>query len=119
MSTQGVARLSAASLLDSPALWGLAGAVVFAGPKLTACIYNATETKVPYSRCVLETITALIIGVISAAAFEPWLAGIVHMTTPPDQRALSTVIGIAANPTAPGIISFLSDVILTRIKGGH
>ena len=103
---------------DQPALWGFLGAIIYAAPKLTTCAYS--EAGAPHvRRCVIEAGTALLIGTVTAAAFQPWLAGYLHATTPQDTKAMSAMIGMLANTTAPGIIKFLSDNVLTRIRGGH
>lgn len=103
-----------------PAWWGFGGALAYASMKVTACVYDASPEHGPRSKCFVEAAVALLVGTIAAASFEPWLAGyILHSTAPQETRAMSAVIGLLANQTAPGIISFLGETLLTRIKGGH
>lgn len=107
-----------ADVLTWPAMWGLLGAMIYASTKLTTCAF-ADEGHQHLIRCFAEAFTSLCIGTISAAAFAPWLCAYMHANAPQDIRALSAVIGMLANSTAPGIINFLSETVLTRIKGGH
>ncbi len=101
-----------------PAAWGFLGAIIYAVPKLTTCLY--AEAGAPHlRRCFVEVITALLIGTVTAAAFQPWLAGYLHATAPQDTKAMSAMIGMLANSTAPPIIKFLGDTVINRIKGGH
>jgi len=101
-----------------PAFWGLLGAAIYAAPKLTTCFY-ASAGRAHLSRCAIEAATALFTGTIAAAAFEPWIGAYLRAVSVQDMRATSAVIGMLANSTAPGIIAFLGDTVLTRIKGGH
>ena len=103
---------------DHPAFWGALGSVIYAVPRLTACVYSG-EPPVHIRRCYVEGITAVMVGTITAAAFQPWLAGYLHAAAPKDARAMSFVIGMLANTTAPGVINFLSQTILNRVRGGH
>lgn len=102
-----------------PAIFGALGAISYAAIKVTACIYDTDPAHGPRSKCFVEAGVALLVGTIAAASFEPWLALYLHSTTPQETRAMSAVIGLLANQTAPGIITFLGDTLLTRIKGGH
>lgn len=103
-----------------PAIYGFLGALIYASMKVTACVYDNDPTHGPRSKCFVEAAVALLVGTISAAVFEPWLAGyVLHTTAPQETRAMSAVIGLLANQTAPGIIQFLGETLLTRIRGGH
>ena len=102
-----------------PGAWGFLGAVVYGAPKLLACVCSTAADHPRAGQCTAEAIVALIIGTIAATAFEPWIDHYLKLNTPQETRAMSTVIGVLANPTAPGIISFLSGSLLNRIKGGH
>ena len=111
--------MSLEDVLGSPSFWGLLGAIFFAAPKLIACLYGNEEGRRHAGRCVAETTVALVVGTIAAAAFSPWLVKYVGAKTPQEAKAMSTLVGILANPIGPGVISFLSESVLTRIKGGH
>lgn len=100
-----------------PALWGLLGAVIYAAPRFTACFFSARETGGPWTRCAAEAVTALLTGAIAAAAFGGWLARFIHQTGPGDNEAVCAVIGLLANPTAPGVIEALSGRVLNRFRG--
>ena len=105
-------------ITQTPAFWGLLGAIIYAAPKLVSCVYSA-ESRSHSTRCCAEALVALVIGAIGAAAFEPWIDSYLHGSGAQNTRAMSAVIGMLANSTAPGIIAFLGDTLLTRIRGGH
>lgn len=102
---------------DWPAVWGLLGAVIYAGPKLTTCLYASEEPR-HMPRCAIEAATALVTGTVAAAAFAPWIARYIHAPTAQDLRAIAAAVGMLANTTAPTIIRFLSSWVATRVKGG-
>jgi hypothetical protein len=104
-------------ITDWPAFWGFLGAVISSAPKLTSCLYSGSG-RGHVIRCIGDAATALVVGTISAAAFTPWAQAYSHATAPQDTKAMAAVIGMLANSTAPGVIRFLSDNILTRIRGG-
>ena len=110
--------MNLASVLSWPAFWGLLGSIVYAGPRLTACIY-ARESQGHVAKCFADAFTALVVSTISAAAFVPWVGVYLHATASEDIKAMSAVVGMLANGTTPAIIDFLRDVVLNRIRGGH
>jgi Na+/H+-dicarboxylate symporter len=103
---------------DWPAFWGFLGAIIYAAPKMTTCLF-AEAGSAHLRRCLIEGLTALLIGTVAAAAFQPWLGGYLHATTPQDTKAMSAMIGMLANTVAPGVIKLLADTAIARIRGGQ
>jgi hypothetical protein len=103
---------------DWPAFWGFLGAVIYAAPKMTTCFF-AEAGRAHLRRCLIEGVTALLIGTVAAAAFQPWIAGYLHATTPAASQAMSAMIGMLANTVAPGVIRVLADTALARLRGGQ
>ncbi len=102
-----------------PAFWGLLGAIVYAAPRLTGCIYS-TEGRGHLARCCIESATALVVGTIAAAAFVPALATLGHVTAPEIIRASSAAIGLLANPWLPAFIkraTGVGETLLSIFRG--
>lgn len=90
-----------------PALWGLAGAAIYAAPRWLACKFEGDGGLV---RCTLDALVCLAVGTLAAAAFAPWALDFLHQK----QRYLSAIaamIGLLANPTAPRLVEKLSAVV--------
>ena len=51
------------------ALWGMAGAFMYAAPKLSACAFSTKPEDGPPMRCILDAVIALVIGALAAAAW--------------------------------------------------
>ncbi len=116
-----------------PAFWGFLGAIIYAAPRLTTCLYAEAGTA-HFRRCLTEAVTALLVGTASTAAFSPFLAGYIHATTHQAADALAAMIGMLANVSGPtiikgigtlmspgGLVQFLAETVLSRIgnKGGR
>lgn len=106
-------------LWNVPAVWGFGGAFIFAGPKFVACYANAKLTKGPWSVCFFDLIVCLVIGTFAAAAFAEWLHAFLKLTGPPELRVLATVVGMIANPCAPGVTKLLTGQVLSRLPKGE
>lgn len=90
-----------------PALWGAAGAFIYAGPRWVACLIAARETKRFGWACFAEFVVAIIVGAISAAAFS---AVALRLTDVRDGNAIAAMIGLLANPLTPAVIKKATDV---------
>lgn len=111
---------SISSIAQWPALWGACGAIIYAAPRLTVCLFAARSDGKRWFECgcVFEFIVALLIGTIAALAFGPWIgASILKATDPGQLRAIATGIGLLANPAAPRVIEILNGRIFQMIKG--
>lgn len=100
------------------AFWGFLGAFVYAGPKFSACLYTANESGGRWGWCALEGVIALATGTIAAAALTPWAQHLTRLVEPRDLPAVAGMIGLLANPLAPGLIDAVSGRILRRIREG-
>jgi hypothetical protein len=99
------------------ALWGLAGAFMYAGPKMSACVFSAKPDDGPPIRCVIDAIIALIIGALASAAFAQFAQGFFKRAEPGALSAIAAVIGLLANPLAPRLIAKLSSWLLKKAPG--
>ena len=107
-----------AAISQSPAVWGLLGALIYALPKLAAGVYSAVERGAPWRMCLFEFVIAVFVGVVAAEAFTPWgLEYLSRMLDRPtrdhDLRGAALLIGIAANPGSGRVV----DLVLKRGKG--
>lgn len=112
------------SVLDVPALWGLGGAFIYAGPRFSACYFEARRSDGQWSRCAIDGVIALLIGLIAAGALGVWAQQFFAREGSHELRALSTVIGLLANPCAPGVVGIgqrivdaVGNVVTNKIKG--
>ena len=105
-----------AQIADAPALWGFLGAVIYAAPRLSVCLFSK-EPGAKALRCLIEAVTALMIGAIAAAAFSEWIIRFLHLAQILDLRAVAATIGALATPTAPAIINALSGGLMARYFG--
>lgn len=80
------------------AVWGLLGAVAYAGPVLSACLFGEHRVDHPPVRCWLDALIAMFIGSFAAAAFSGGLSGLIHQ---PDVHAVAAIIGLLANLAVP------------------
>lgn len=106
--------------LLTAAAFGLAGAFVYAAPRLSACWVSPKDDGESRGACAFEFACALIIGAIGAAAVGPWIADWRHMTQPRDLNAICVIIGLVANPSAPVLINLaprMISTILASLKG--
>jgi hypothetical protein len=99
------------------ALWGLAGAFMYAAPKMSACVFSAKPEDGPPMRCVIDAIIALVIGALAAAAFAEFAQDFLKRTEPGARSAIAAVIGLLANPLAPRLIGRLSSWLLKKAPG--
>lgn len=108
------------AILESPALWGLLGALFYALPRLVAGAYAAEARGAPWARCILEFLIALFGGVVFAVALTPWAVEYAARTfgreaEGHDLWASAFLIGMVANPAAPRLVEWLGD----RVGGGR
>lgn len=104
-------------LLQEPALWGFLGAFVYAAPRASACYFAARDNSGHWGRCLVDAVFAMIIGIVAAASLEPWIAHKLGDESMRQLRAISTVLGLLANPMAPGVVDALSGRLLRRLRG--
>lgn len=90
------------------ALWGAAGAFVYAGPRLVACIKTCRGKGVGISECVGEFIVAMLTGAITGATCGLFVAAHLNQTQDHQVRAVVALTGFFANPVAPGLAKALS-----------
>lgn len=88
------------------ALWGLSGAFIYAAPRWMACAFASKGVAL---RCSLEMIVCLGIGSIAAAAFGPWVLVFLKQR-PTDLGAISAMVGLLANPTAPKVVDMIGNL---------
>lgn len=96
------------ALIQQPALWGVLGAFIYAAPRWVACLVACRESGAPGWLCTLEFAVALGTGAIAAAAFSAAALGLTGLK---DANAISAMIGLLANPTAPALVNKLSAVV--------
>lgn len=108
----------------SSAVWGVAGAFVYAAPRLIACLITCREKGDKPWLCLAEFVVSLIIGAIGAAAFSTVAMGLAHMK---DVNAASALTGMLVNPVAPKLIgaagaimsSVIESPLAKALKGGE
>lgn len=81
-----------------PWLWGLLGALIYAGPRLVACYVSCRETKASFLTCVLDFGMSLVVGAVAAAAFSDVVLTALKMK---DENAISALIGLFVHTVAP------------------
>lgn len=101
-----------AAALTWPAVWGFLGAFIYAAPRWVACLVACREAKASPWPCALELAVALATGSIAAAAFSATAMALSHVK---DANAVSAMVGLLANPTAPKLVTALSSVVATAI----
>lgn len=104
-----------AKLLELPAFWGVLGAFVYAAPRWLVCHRDKGCTT---HACNLQFAVAVIIGAIAAAGFAPALASWLNRLHDQDVRAISTLVGVLANPVSPRVVRLLSDFVIRKISVG-
>lgn len=105
-------------ILLSPAFVGLAGAFVYAAPRLSTCIFASRQAGTGWSLCLIEFGLALATGMIAAAYLTPWIcASVLKSTDAGLLRPVAVTIGLLANPIAPRIVDILGGRILNILKG--
>jgi hypothetical protein len=98
--------------LNHPAFWGAAGSFIYAAPQLTACLVAGRHAGHPPWSCILEFAVALATGAIASAAFLNVVLGVSPMK---DGNAVSAMIGLLANSTAPVLVKRLSKLAGDRM----
>lgn len=109
-------------LKSSPAVFGLLGALMYAAPKLGACIYSSKARGVGFGLCLFEFFIAIFVGTVAAEVFTPWgleyLAGFLKRETGGhDLRAASVMLGLLANPAVPRLVAFAESRLPKLTKG--
>lgn len=99
------------------ALWGFMGAFIFAGPNLTLCLYQCHKAGKHPLWCLADCIVALAIGAVAAAGGTVWGADFLGADDPQKVPGIAILIGLIANPLAPGLIRVVPKSILRRIEG--
>ncbi len=107
-----------AAIFTQPGCWGFLGAFVYAGPKVLACIFeNRDEARHPLAFCLLEFVVSLMIGVLVAEMFGPWVIGFLKLDGQASLRAVAGLIGLLANPLSPEVVKGFKGRIGGMIKG--
>lgn len=84
------------------ALWGLAGAFIWAGPEWLACAFAGKGSAL---RCSIELAVRLAAGSLAAAAFTGWATEFLRQED--HAQAVAAVIGMVANRASS---SFVEDM---------
>lgn len=99
------------------AAWGIAGAFIYAAPKLLISLSEDEVDGNPHrARHIAAFVLALTFGPIAGAGFGPLLAAEFHRTSLAELRAIAIVVGMVANPVAPQVVHLVSDTILRRLN---
>ncbi len=100
----------------APALWGFGGALIYAAPRLSACLFSAADTAaVGHGKCWFDFGSSLVIGTISAAAFAAPVAASLHVDH--YLNAVCALLGLTANRMAPMISSSISALVFNALNG--
>lgn len=106
-----------AEWVSHPAFWGLGGAFIYAGPRLSACVFAARQSGGGWSVCAMECAVALAIGAFAAAAFGPWVLAWRGAPKAHELNAIAAMIGLLANPMAPQLVSGSGRILKTIVTG--
>lgn len=98
----------------TPWFWGLCGAFIYAAPRFSACLYGSSSA--PCGKCVIDGAFAMVVGPIAAAAFTASISARLGLKADGDMNAASALIGLLANPVAPGAIQVMVDGAMTKLK---
>lgn len=99
------------------ALWGLAGAFAYGGPKLLANLFDPPQQPARPAKAIAFFVFALVMGPIAGAGFGPYLSGTLHLTGAAEWRALAVLSGLVVNPVAPTATDLWTQFVLARL--GH
>lgn len=99
------------------ALWGLLGALMYAGPNMILCLYQCRQAEKHPGWCIADFFMALVIGAGAAAGGTYWGADFLGADDPHKIPGIAILIGLLANPLAPGLIRVVPKSILRRIEG--
>lgn len=97
-----------------PAFWGFAGAFAYAAPQFSSCIFASTVGGGSWVRRMFDFVVSLVIGTIAAAAGAELIQEVFHIPGSQWMRAISTIMGLLANPVAPKIVKWAPDALLDR-----
>lgn len=89
------------------ALWGLLGAITYAGPRTLICHRECVQPGT-LPLCYAELVVALFVGAASAAAYTEWVGHYFARAVFFDPRAFAYTIGLVANPIAPLVVKMVS-----------
>lgn len=106
--------------IETSAMWGALGAFIFAGPRLSACLYTSRVDGGPISKCILDFVVSVSTGAICAAAGGAWAAEVLGALDPYKFPAVAAGIGFFANKVAPYALDKapgLFDWLIARITG--
>lgn len=103
-------------IIESPALWGCLGALVYAGPRALAMVALSYRAGKPIIWDMLEAALALVVGAILSEGFGPAIAHSFPWMAEPDGRALFLTVGMVGNPAAPELIKRIQGQLLKRIE---
>lgn len=102
-------------MLLTSALWGLAGAFMYAAPKLSTCAFTCKITGGTPAQCLVDATIALTVGAVASAAFGGWAQIAVKHGGPSELRAIAAVIGLLANPVAPRLTGRLANWVIKKV----
>lgn len=97
-----VAGVAGGAMAGHPALWGLAGALVYAAQQLGVTLLGETAAqRRVVVRAWLQFVTCIFFGAVAAAAFGPLIAERLGLHVHPE--AVFLVVGLFANAAWPAI----------------
>jgi hypothetical protein len=95
-------------VFSKAALWGLIGGFIYAGPKLSACLYAKSQTGERSGFCIVDFVVGVMTGAAASAALTPALLaqGFSWMGRPgPHQLpAIGVAVGYAFHRLGPAVL---------------
>lgn len=90
------------------ALWGLIGGFIYAGPRLSACLYARTQAAESCSLCIVEFFVGVLCGAAAASALAPALQaqgfGWLGRPGPHQLPAIGCAVGYAFHRLGPAVL---------------
>lgn len=102
---------------DAPALWGALGCFIFAGPRLSVCVFTPHAERCSAARCMGEFVIAMLVGTTFAAVFGPWGQELLRAGSEGSRNGVAGMMGLVANTTAPKLTDSLSAAINGLFSG--
>jgi hypothetical protein len=96
------------------ALWGLAGAFVYAAPRTVVAASETLAAGRKFLPVLAEGAVALFVGPICSVGLGPVAGSYIHAASGDGLRAVGLVVGMVANPVSPLIVKLVSAGVLRR-----
>lgn len=87
---------------------GSIGAFMYAGPQFLLCYRNCRRNGESVIECWIEFIISMLVGVGAAIGAGQYLAAFLRQNELHQLLAVSTLVGLLANRTAPALIKLFS-----------